>query len=51
MKKHKILLSTICPEMYDIQLALYYLKAYFIKNCSHDLSLVNIDIKVFIPQR
>ena len=42
----KILLTTICPQGTDIQLALYYLKAYFIKH-SPKSGLVNIDILPF----
>lgn len=43
---HKILLATICPFGVDIQLALYYLKAYFLKHSLISKS-VNIDILPF----
>lgn len=47
-KRNRILLSTICPYTYkDIQLALYYLKAYFIKNSSCNSLFVAMDIEVF----
>lgn len=48
MKKN-ILLTTICPgEIRNIQLALYYLKAYFIRNSAESNS-VNIHILSFLP--
>lgn len=42
----EVLLTTICPERADIQLALYYLKTYFIKHSPKSGS-VNIDILPF----
>ena len=42
----KVLLTTICPRQTDIQLALYYLKAFFVKY-SVKANLVNMQIRPF----
>ncbi len=42
----KVFLTTVCPGQTDIQLALYYLKAYFVKHSAKSNS-VNIQIQPF----